>query len=58
MKEKTACIIGIMFAGALIALTFLEKLPIEAFLPFAGAAIAWLYKAVETMVTRRRNAKG
>lgn len=54
MKEKTACIIGIMFAAAIIAFTALKMVPIEVFTALAGAAIAWFYRTIEDIRARRR----
>jgi len=55
MKEKTACIIGVMFAVAIIAFTALKMLPIEVFAAVAGAAMAWLYKTIEEIRAGRRS---
>jgi hypothetical protein len=54
MKEKTACIIGGMFAAAIIAFTALKMIPVEVFTGFAGLALAWLYKVVEDIRAKRR----
>jgi hypothetical protein len=54
MKEKTACIIGIMFSGALIAFTAMKMVPVEVFTALAGAAVAWFYRTIEDIRARRR----
>ena len=47
MKEKTACIIGIMFTVAVIVFTALKMMPVEVFSALAGAAVAWFYRTIE-----------
>jgi len=54
MKEKTACIIGIIFAGAIIAFTALKMVPTEVFTALAGAAVAWFYRTIEDIRARRK----
>jgi len=46
MKEKTACIIGIIFAIAIIYFTYTELVPVEVFTALAGASVAWFYKTI------------
>ena len=54
MKEKTACIIGIIFAVAIIVFTALKMIPVEVFVALAGAAVAWFYRTIEDIRARRR----
>lgn len=54
MKEKTACIIGIMSWVAIIVFTALKMIPIEVFTGLAGVSVAWFYRTVEDIRTRRK----
>ena len=47
MKEKAACIIGIIFAIAIVYFTYIKMVPVEVLTALAGAAGAWLFKTVE-----------
>jgi len=57
MKEKAACIIGIMFTAAIIAFTYLKIVPVEVFIALAGASVAWFYRTIEDIRARRRAQK-
>jgi len=54
MKEKTACIIGVIIAIALTYFTYTKLVPVEAFTALAGAAGAWLFKTVEEIRRAKR----
>ena len=54
MKEKTACIIGVIIAIALTYFTYTKLVQVEAFTALAGAAGAWLFKTVEEIRRAKR----
>lgn len=54
MKEKAACILGIMFGGAVIAFTVLKIVPVEVFCSVAGVAVGWFFKAAEEALRRMK----
>jgi hypothetical protein len=47
MKEKTACIIGLMFSIAIIVFTGMKIIPVEVFCSLAAGAIVWFFKEKE-----------
>ncbi len=54
MKEWAASIIVIMFTGAIIYLTIIGKVPVEAFLTIAAGALVWVFKQKEITALLKR----
>lgn len=50
MKEIATCIIGVLFAIALIVFTAMRIVPIEVFCSIAGIAVGYFFKANEERI--------
>jgi hypothetical protein len=54
MKELAAIIIGGVFAIAVIVFTAMKIIPVEVFCSLAGVSVPWFYKAIDSILERRK----